>query len=74
LRLLEIFGMLMLHQTTVAAAEALGISQPSVSTAIKHLEQQVGFALFAREKKRMVPTNQRRLLFEEVEPLFDQLR
>lgn len=74
LRLLEIFGTLMQHQTTVATAEALGISQPSVSTAIKQLEQQVGFALFAREKKRMVPTNQGRMLFEEVEPLFGQLR
>ncbi|WP_145953379.1 LysR family transcriptional regulator [Oceaniglobus indicus] len=74
LRLLEIFGTLMLHQTTVAAAEELGISQPSVSTAIKQLEQQLGFALFAREKKRMVPTDEARSLLQEVQPLFDQLR
>ena len=50
LRLLEIFGTLMLRQTTVAAAEELGISQPSVSTAIKQLEEQLGFELFEREK------------------------
>ncbi|THH35387.1 LysR family transcriptional regulator [Aliishimia ponticola] len=74
LRLLEIFGTLMLRQTTVAAAEELGISQPSVSTAIKQLEQQVGFELFEREKKRMIPTNEARSLFQEVEPLFEQLR
>jgi len=74
LRLLEIFGTLMLHRTTVAAAEVLGISQPSVSTGIKQLEQQVGFALFEREKKRMIPTNEGDLLFAEVEPLFGQLR
>lgn len=74
LRLLEIFGTLMLHQTTVAAAEELGISQPSVSTAIKQLEEQLGFELFEREKKRMVPTVEARSLFQEVEPLFEQLR
>lgn len=74
LRLLEIFGTLILTQTTVAAAEDLGISQPSVSLAIKQLEAQLGFALFAREKKRMVPTNEALSLFQEIEPLFEQLR
>ncbi|WP_102108440.1 LysR family transcriptional regulator [Oceaniglobus roseus] len=74
LRLLEIFGTLMLHQTTVAAAEELGISQPSVSTAIKQLEAQLGFPLFEREKKRMRPTPEAKSLFQEVEPLFEQLR
>lgn len=64
----------MLAQTTVAAAEELGISQPSVSLAIKQLEKQVGFELFEREKKRMVPTNEARSLFQEIEPLFEQLR
>jgi DNA-binding transcriptional LysR family regulator len=74
LRLLEIFGTLMLRHTTVAAAEVLGISQPSVSTAIKQLEEQVGFTLFNREKKRMIATAEGRSLFEEVEPLFEQVR
>ncbi|ETX27482.1 LysR substrate-binding domain-containing protein [Roseivivax isoporae] len=74
LRLLEIFGTLMLHRTTVAAAEELGISQPSVSTAIKQLEGQLGFALFQREKQRMMPTGAAFSLFQEVEPLFEQLR
>lgn len=74
LRLLEVFGTLMQHQTTVASAEHLGISQASVSTAIKQLERQLGFALFERDKKRMVPTNDARSLFQEIEPLFEQLR
>lgn len=74
LRLLEVFGTLMQHQTTVAAAEELGISQPSVSTAIKQLETQLGFALFDREKTRMVPTSDARALYQEIEPLFEQLR
>lgn len=74
LRLLEVFGTLMLHQTTVRAAEELGISQPSVSSAIKQLERQLGFALFERSKKRMIPTSDARSLFQEVEPMFGQLR
>ncbi|MGH1451841.1 MAG: LysR family transcriptional regulator [Paracoccaceae bacterium] len=74
LRLLEVFGTLMQCQTTVAAAEELGISQPSVSLAIKQLEKQLGFDLFEREKKRMVPTSEARSLFQEIAPLFEQLR
>jgi len=74
LRLLEIFGTLMQYQTTVAAAQELGISQPSVSTAIKQLECQLGFGLFERRKTRMVPTDDARSLYQEIEPLFEQLR
>ncbi|MFT6224401.1 MAG: DNA-binding transcriptional LysR family regulator [Paracoccaceae bacterium] len=74
LRLLEVFGTLMLSQTTVATAEELGISQPSVSLAIKQLEKQLGFELFERERKRMLPTNEARSLFQEIQPLFEQLR
>lgn len=74
LRLLEVFGTLMLCRTTTAAAEELGISQPSVSIAIKQLEGQLGFALFERAKKRLVPTDDARMLFAEVEPMFEQLR
>ncbi|KMK65456.1 LysR substrate-binding domain-containing protein [Puniceibacterium sp. IMCC21224] len=74
LRLLEVFGTMMLHKTTVATATELGISQPSVSTAIKQLEDQLGFALFERQKKRMIATSEARSLFQEIEPLFEQLR
>lgn len=74
LRLLEVFGTLMMQRTTVAAAEELGISQPSVSNAVKQLETQLGFALFERERQRMMPTNAAVDLFREVEPLFEQLR
>jgi len=74
LRMLEIFGTLMLTQTTVAAAEELGISQPSVSSTVKQLEEQLGFLLFDREKGRMTPTEEAKSLFQEVEPLFERVR
>jgi len=74
LRLLEIFGTLMLHQTTVDTATELGISQPAVSLAIKELEKQLGFALFERVKRRLHPTGEARSLFEEIEPLLSMMR
>lgn len=74
LRLLEVFGTLMLHQTTVETATELGISQPAVSLAIKQLEKQLGFPLFERFKKRLHPTEEARSLFREIEPVFGLLR
>jgi len=74
LRLLEVFGTLMLHQTTVDTATELGISQPAVSLAIKELEKQLGFALFERVKQRLHPTGEARSLFVEIEPLLGMMR
>lgn len=74
LRLLEIFGAMMVNQTTTDTAAELGISQPAVSAAIKQLEGQLGFPLFDRHKRRLVPTDEARSLFREVEPIFAHLR
>lgn len=74
LRLLEIFGSMMLRQTTVDTAADLGISQPAVSLAIKQLEGQLGFPLFERRNRRLLPTEEARSLFAEIEPIFLQLR
>ncbi|MFM2478881.1 LysR family transcriptional regulator [Celerinatantimonas sp. MCCC 1A17872] len=74
LRLLEIFGSVMRCQTTVDAAYELGISQPAVSTGIKQLEGQLGFPLFERINRRLLPTEDARLLFDEVEPIFMMIR
>ncbi|WP_336097742.1 LysR family transcriptional regulator [Roseovarius sp. CH_XMU1461] len=74
LRLLEVFGAMMTHQTTVQAAEDLGISQPAVSLAIRQLEEQLGFQLFERRNRRLVPTQEARILFTEIEPIFLNLR
>ena len=63
LRLLEIFGAVITHQTTVHAAEDLGISQPAVSLAIKQLEEQLGFSLFDRRNRRLQPTQEARIFF-----------
>lgn len=74
IRLLEVFGAVMLHRTTVDAALELGISQPAVSMAIKQLEKQVDFTLFERRSQRLQPTGEARDLFARIEPILLQLR
>jgi DNA-binding transcriptional LysR family regulator len=74
LRFLEVFGAVMLHRTTVGAAEELGVSQPAVSLAIKQLEKQLDFPLFERRNQRLVPTEEARSLFSRVEPVISQFR
>ena len=74
LRLLEIFGAAMLHRSTVDAAAELGISQPAVSNAIKNLEQRLGFLLFERTSRGLNPTDEARLLYEEVAPVNSMVR
>lgn len=65
LRLIEIFSAVMRHRSATEAARVLGISQPAVSAALKRLEQEVGFALFRRESRHIVPTAEADLLHGE---------
>lgn len=74
LRMLEVFGAVMRNLTTVAAAEELGISQPAVSNAVKGLEKQLGFSLFERTSRGLVPSEEARILYEDVEPMFAMMR
>ncbi|KAA8608381.1 MULTISPECIES: LysR family transcriptional regulator [Roseobacteraceae] len=69
LRQIEVFRSVMATGTTVAAAQALGMSQSAVSIALKHIETQAGFTLFLRSANRLMPTQEAKLLFEEVAPL-----
>jgi DNA-binding transcriptional LysR family regulator len=70
LRQLEIFRAVMSHQSTVGAARDLLVSQPAVSNAIRHLEDQLGFALFDRTGNRLVPREEARVLYRESEAIF----
>lgn len=70
LRQLEIFRAVMGHQSTVGAARDLLISQPAVSNAIRHLEDQLGFPLFDRTGNRLVPREEARVLYRESEAIF----
>ena len=56
LRHFQIFTAVVDEKTMHQAAETLYISQPSVSQAIRELEEYYGVALFERYKKRLILT------------------
>ncbi len=71
LRQLEILRALIRCRTTIAAAEALRLSQPAVSNALKQMEAQAGFALFERINNRLFPTREAIALAEDAETIFN---
>jgi len=69
LRQVEIFCAVMRCRTIVAAAFELGVTQPAISSAIKHMEAQLSLKLFERVGNRLVPTQDARMLHHDAEPL-----
>ena len=69
LRQLEILRAVLRCHTTMAAAQMLRMSQPAVSNAIRHIESQIGFALFERVNNQLYPTK-RHGRSRRSEPLF----
>jgi DNA-binding transcriptional LysR family regulator len=64
-RLIVMFQEVMLRGSVTEAARAIGVTQPAVSAAIARLEKHIGFALFRREGRHLVPTAEARLLHAE---------
>ena len=54
------------------AAEACGVTQPALTTALKRLEQEVGGDLFHREGRRLVLSEVGRLVKPHLEKLFQE--
>lgn len=66
LRQIDAFRAVMLLGTLTEAAQHLGISQPAISRLIADLEDEIGFKLFDRSGRRVVPTSEAQLLVDEV--------
>lgn len=64
-RLLEAFRAVVDHRSVTAAAGAMGVTQPAVSTQIARLEETIGFALFERIGGRLKPTPEGLLFYAE---------
>ena len=69
-RQVEAFRAVMIAGTTTGAADILCVSQPAVSRLLSDFEESVKVRLFERHKKRLVPTPEALILFEEVEKSF----
>ena len=72
-RQLEVFTAVMRAGTVTEAARLLNISQPALSQVLRHTEDDLGFALFTREKGRLKPTPEAQELYPEAERLFGEL-
>lgn len=76
-RQVEIFRAVMNSGGVTAAAHALNSSQPTLSRELAHMAQRLGYALFSRQRGRLVPTARAQLLFDEVQRAYigmDQLQ
>lgn len=69
-RQLEAFRAVIETGKVTAAATVMNTTQPSVSRMISDLEHVVGFALFERRGRQLVPTSEALALYEEVERSF----
>ncbi|MEM1065616.1 MAG: LysR substrate-binding domain-containing protein [Pseudomonadota bacterium] len=69
-RQIEAFRAVMRHGGISRAAEVLGVTQPAVSRLIDSLARDVGFTLFEREGRGVVPTPEANLLMREVDVHF----
>lgn len=70
LRHIEAFYAIRKAGSINAAARLLNISQPALSKTIHHAESLIGFKLFERVRKRLVPTAEAELIFAEAEKIY----
>lgn len=70
LRQIEVFRAVMTTGSTTEAARLLHVSQPGISRLVRHLELQLGVALFERRSGRLVATAEARELHEEIEKVY----
>lgn len=73
LKHLEVFYTVMTCGSLNGAASILCVSQPAVSKSLKLAEYRLGFALFKRIKGKLAPTQEARILFEKIKPIYNDL-
>ena len=73
-RQLQAFVTLIDKGSFTRAAEAMGITQPTVSKLIHNFEREVGMSLFVPDRQRMVPTPEAVLLAERALRTVNDLR
>ena len=66
----EAFYRVSIAGSVTAAAQQLHVSQPAVSRLVADLELAVGLTLFERKNRRLFPTPEGRMLFDEIEKTF----
>lgn len=73
LKHIEVFNAIMLTGSVSGAARLLHVTQPAVTQTLQHAELQLGYALFTRQRNRLVPTSEAQVIYPEVIKLVSQL-
>lgn len=73
LRQIEVFHAIMVTGSVTAAARMLNVTQPAVSTILKHCEAQLKMPLFVRMGGRLQPTREAEVMFRGVSDIFEKL-
>ena len=71
---IEIFYEVYKHSSMTAAANKMEISQPSISKTLGNIEKNLGFKLFVRKGKKLIPTYEAEELFEHASIVTNQLK
>lgn len=73
LRALALFRQIYWSGSVTGGAARLGVSQPSASRMLQHLEGQLGYPLFERVDGRIRPTQEAQILIQEVDQIFQRV-
>lgn len=73
LRQIEVFRAVMLTGSVSGAAKLLNVTQPAVTTVLRHAEDELDLRLFERIKGRLHPTPEGRTLYAEVERTYTHI-
>ena len=73
LRHIEAFRAVMLTGSVVGAARLMSVTQPGVSRTIGLMELRIGYPLFERRGRRLVPTPEADALYREIEHLYGSI-
>lgn len=74
LSLLLAFDGVMRHGSVTAAAQELGLTQSTVSRLVQTLEEQMGQPLFARHRRRLIPTDGARRYHQDISAALDLIQ
>ncbi len=74
LRQIEVARAVMVTGTIAGAARLLNVSAPGISRLMKYTEASLGFRLFDRRAGRLVPSEQARHVFAQINAVFDKSR
>jgi DNA-binding transcriptional LysR family regulator len=72
-RHIEVFYSVFIHGSVTKAAQDLNVTQPSISKILSQSESDLGIKLFDRLNKKMIPTQEAKILFPYVEKIHNNL-